>query len=204
MSCGRVLTADEHHVLRRDVRRRHFGGISGSILVQAEIATTARASGPHPTVELAVTLPQSENGDGKLHVAGEQRVMAPNVNGPERPGPRARVPAHVQRQGGGQQRVQHPIARVHGTAAGRNRGAEQLVHHGRVFGVHAGVLLAVRGRAPVNRRGRDEQQTHVRVPDHVDLKRAALVLPVRGQPFGHQYRAQVRVRRINGHCVHDR
>jgi len=39
--------------------------------VQAEIVTTARASGTHPTVELAVTLPQSENGDGELHVAGE-------------------------------------------------------------------------------------------------------------------------------------
>jgi len=65
------LTADEHHVLRRDVRRRDFGGVGGSILVQAEIAATARPSSPHPTVELAVTLPQSENGDGELHVAGE-------------------------------------------------------------------------------------------------------------------------------------
>lgn len=201
---GRILTADEHRVLRRDVRRRHFiGGVGCSILVQAEIATTSRASGTHPTVELAVTLPQSENGDGELHVAGEQRVVAPNVDGPERPGPRARVPAHVKRQGGGQQRVQHPTERVH-CAAGRSRGAEQLVHHGRVFGVHADVLPAVRGRAPVNRRGRDEQQSHVRVPDHVDLKRAALVPSVRAQQFGRQYRAQVRVRRISGHCVHGR
>lgn len=97
MSCYRILTADEHHVLRRHLR--HFGvvDVGGSIVVQAEIVPAARASGPHPTVELAITLPQSENRDGELHVAGEQCVMAPNVDGPERPGPKARVPAHVQR-----------------------------------------------------------------------------------------------------------
>lgn len=115
---------------------------------------------------------QSEHGNGKLHVTGEQRVVAPRERGVVRPGSRGvRAPDHVQGQDDGQQRVQAPTTRERREIGAGRFVAEQPARDGRVCVVHAQMLPAVRHRATVNRGRSDKQQRHVHVPDHLSLQR---------------------------------